>query len=274
MTHDELAQDLANSIRTDRRMTWTDLQLGPQGSVRPDVYALFKSYANPCPVAYECKVSASDFRADVTSGKWQAYLQYASGVYFACAGDLIKKSDVPSHCGLIVLRETWRVAKKAVLSPVAIPQEALIKLLIDGVEREGPRYRARGFSESNAIVNARTKFGELVARTVRDRLAVEHEISNATRTAKRIEEDAQFRAERIRIEATDLVAPMRAELCQILGLREDADRWEIASEVKRIRKDIAEHPAVAALRAMTNNLERVLEVHGYKETPSEEKETA
>ncbi len=272
LSHDELAGNLAASIRTERRMTWCDIQLGPSGSVRPDVYAIFKSYQNPCPTAFECKVSIADFRSDVTSGKWQSYLKYACGVYFACEGELLKKSDIPAHCGLIVLRNgLWRAAKKATLSAVVIPEEGLLKLLIDGVEREGPRYRARGYGESASLEKARVKFGDIVSRTVRDRLAVEYEISSAKHTAERIEEDARFRAEQIRKEALDQMAPLRAELCGILGLSPDTDRWRLASEVKRIRREIEEHPARAALRTITTSLQRVLDSHGFREaSPDQE----
>ena len=77
MKHDELADDLAAHLRADRRMVWTNIQLGPSGSPRPDVYAFFKSYVDPRPMAYECKVSLSDFRADVTAGKWQSYRKFS-----------------------------------------------------------------------------------------------------------------------------------------------------------------------------------------------------
>lgn len=84
MDHDELARSLADHLRAPDRMVWCDLQLGPSGSPRPDVYTIFKSYVRPHPVAYECKVSYADYRGDITSGKWQTYLKYACGVYFAC----------------------------------------------------------------------------------------------------------------------------------------------------------------------------------------------
>lgn len=40
--HDELAQSLAAHLRGDARMIWCDLQLGPSGSPRPDVYTIDK----------------------------------------------------------------------------------------------------------------------------------------------------------------------------------------------------------------------------------------
>lgn len=271
LSHDGLATSLAAHLRTDRRMTWCNIQLGPSGSIRPDVYAIYKSYTNPCPTAYECKVSAQDFRADVTAGKWQAYLKYACGVYFACEGDLIKKSDVPAHCGLIVLRgDKWRAVRKAVLSPVIIPEDALLKLIIDGVEREGSRYRARDYNESMYLARLNKKFGEVVGHTVRDRLAVEHEIRSAQHSAAEIIKHAEYKAEQIRVEAHDLAAPMRAELCDILGLPPDKEHWHIKKEIARIREERKEHPAHAALKMLTNSLRNTLERYGYNEPEIEE----
>jgi len=78
--HDALAEDLAQHLRSDKRMVWTDMQLGPSGSARPDVFTLDKVYSRPAPTAYECKISRADLRADTTSGKWQKYLQFAGAV--------------------------------------------------------------------------------------------------------------------------------------------------------------------------------------------------
>lgn len=267
LSHDDLAILLAGHLRTDKRMTWTDMQLGPSGSPRPDVYTINKSFVNSAPTAYECKVSTADFRSDVTSGKWQSYLKYACGVYFACEGDLIKNADVPAHAGLMVLNAegVWRTAKRATMNAVTIPKDAWLKLLIDGVQREGPRYRAKHFSESVQIDRVRMKFGAVVARTVCDRLAVEHEISSAEYTAKRIIEDANARSERIRSESLLLVEPLRMELCEILEMPSDTAQWHLAAAVKRIRKEMAEHPAHAAHRTMTAQLQSALNHYGFKE---------
>ena len=67
--HDELAKDLAQHLAcSNDRMIWLDMQLGPSGSPRPDVFTAPKSYSGFKPIAYECKVSVSDFRSDITSG--------------------------------------------------------------------------------------------------------------------------------------------------------------------------------------------------------------
>ena len=119
--HDQLANDLAEHLakQTDR-IIWTDMQLGPSGSPRPDVYSIPKSYSGYKPIAYECKVSVSDFRSDITKGKWQSYLKYSSGVIFAVPKGLITKDDLPKGCGLIVRSENgWRMVKGPTLTPIA-----------------------------------------------------------------------------------------------------------------------------------------------------------
>lgn len=83
MKHNDLMHALAANLRGNSdRMVWEDMQLGPSGSPRPDVYTIMKSYTSPLPTAYECKVSVADFRGDVVSGKWQAYLRFAGAVVF------------------------------------------------------------------------------------------------------------------------------------------------------------------------------------------------
>lgn len=265
MTHDQLARSLADHLRADRRMVWCDLQLGPSGSPRPDVYAIYKSYTHPTPTAFEVKVSRSDFLADVTSGKWQSYLPFASGVSFACVDGLVKKAEVPDHCGLYVLgAKGWRAAKRPILRPVTIPQDALLKLLIDGVEREGPIYRKRRYDESDVISRIRAKFGEIAARTIRNRVAVDYEIDGAKHTAARIIEQANRQADQIRKEATDNVEPLRAELCAVLGLTPTADRWQIRAAVQTLRSALDEHPAHHAHRRFTEIISRAMEQHGYR----------
>lgn len=266
LPHDELAASLAAHLGGERVMTWCDIQLGPSGSVRPDVYTICKSYANPRPMAYECKVSRSDFLADVTTGKWQAYLTYACGVVFACEVGLLTKAEVPTHCGLIVRHEsgTWRLAKRPVLSPVIIPQDALIKLLIDGVEREGPRHRAKWWRDDKYMHELKSKFGETVARTIADRMGVEREIESARRTAERIVQDAEATANRIKTEAADLMAPLRTELCEVLGLPADTRHFKIKHEITELRAALAEHPAHEDLRHLTGALQSALERFGYK----------
>ena len=265
MTHDELAASLAGHLRTADRMVWCDMQLGPAGSPRPDVFTVNKSFARPCLTAYECKVSMSDFRADVTVGKWQTYLPYASGVYFACEAGLLTKNDVPEHCGLMVYSgSAWRAAKKATLrAATSVPQDAWLKLLIDGVEREGPRHRRKHYIEDLYLMRLSAKFGAIAAKTIQDRLRVESEVEAERSRAARMIADAQFQADRLRTEAAAHVEPIYRELRDILGLPE-GDQWALRAEVAKIRNALIEHPAQGQLRRLTKALDMALRREGLQ----------
>jgi hypothetical protein len=107
------------------------------------VYALPHSYSKFCPVVYEIKVSVSDFRADVTAGKFTKYFKYASAVVFAVPEGMLKKTDIPEGCGLMIRKESgWHTLKGPTIRPLDnIPRDAWIKLVMDGVRREGERTR-------------------------------------------------------------------------------------------------------------------------------------
>ena len=131
--HDELLVDLAGHLRSiSDRMVWLDTGMGAAGSVRPDVWALSKSYAFNA-LAYEIKVSVSDFRSDVTKGKWTEYLKYSTGVIFAVPAGMIKKEDVPSGCGLMTRGpDGWKNVKGPTLQKQPkLSDEVWMKLLMD-----------------------------------------------------------------------------------------------------------------------------------------------
>lgn len=248
--HDVLASSLAGALRTDQRMVWTDMQLGPAHSPRPDVYAMFKSFVRPCPITYEVKVSASDFRADVTSGKWQSYLQFSSGVYFACEGDLIKATDLPDRCGLIALSTSWRVRKKAVLSPVSIPNDVYMKLLIDGIHREGVAGNLRYSTWSRSNEELKKKHGERVAKIIADTDKAAWALEDAQREAVRI-------LDRAKKDAAEFAA-QRSDLCVALGFEPDAAVWRVTQAIRELKSAALEHPSERALRDVITQLDRTL----------------
>lgn len=254
MSHDELAQSLAAHLRAPNRMVWTNIQLGPVGSPRPDVYTIQKSFVRPEPRAYEVKVSLSDFRGDVTAGKWREYLNYATGVYFASRRGLLTRDEIPAHTGLILYGESgWRVAKKPTLSPVDLPTVALLKLLIDGVEREGPRYRVKSWNESFWMKKASNRWGNRVAKAIAGAGALEADIEHAKAEAERILSAARRQAERMVGEEASL-SGLRIELCGVLGLSTDSDEWQIRGEISRIKTDQRRHPALRQLDHITRML--------------------
>lgn len=233
------------------------------GSPRPDVYAIYKSYAHPAPTAYECKISVSDFRADVTAAKWRSYLDFAWCVIFAAPAGLLSPAEIPPMCGLIVRHETaWRIAKKPTPCPRPIDQEALLKLLIDGVEREGPRYRAKAWDGSAFS----KKFGSTAARYVADAASIHRDLENAKHQREMILERANKEASEIRARAAADMPQQWRELRLVLGLDPDADTWRVRNVIAALRqaKDGGREAAalrqvLEAMRRLVRNNEGVLE---------------
>jgi hypothetical protein len=256
--HDNLAADLSAHLKAPDRMIWTNMQLGPQGSPRPDVYTIEKSFVRPCPMAYEVKISVSDFRSDVTSGKWSAYLEYAFGVVFAAPAGLVAKGDVPEMCGLILRHENaWRFAKRPVINPRPIAPEAFLKLLIDGVTREGPVQRAKRWKDQENQRSFDKRFGSTAARYVADAASVQKTIEYARDNAKRIVEQARTEADAIRKEVHEMAPQMWQELVSALGLAADANRLDVNYKIRELREGPGElrdfRLVLKALKRLTDN---------------------
>ena len=143
-THDGLADDLAEHLRqTSGRLVWTNMPMGPAGTVRPDVFTLPRCFSRFVPLTYEVKISVADFRADTTAGKWTEYLAFSAGVVFAVPTGLIGKADLPPGCGLMTRGETgWRTVKAPTVRPVDnLPRDTWMKILFDGLERRDKERR-------------------------------------------------------------------------------------------------------------------------------------
>jgi hypothetical protein len=258
--HDELAADLAGHLFAPDRMVWTDLQLGPQGSPRPDVYTIDKSFVRPNPTAFECKISTSDFRADVTSGKWLSYLEYAYSVTFAVPAGLVTKDQVPAMCGLIVRHENaWRMAKKATINPRPIAQDALIKLLIDGVHREGPKARAKRWNDTDVTRKFAQKFGHVAARWVADAASAERTVEHANWQARQITERAEAEAKGIRDQIFSTAPERWRELLEVLGLKADASKYSVERAINTLRAEREETHEARMLREIVNTMRRAIE---------------
>ncbi|MDR8087810.1 hypothetical protein KPB05_10085 [Burkholderia gladioli] len=272
-THNALAEDLAAHLRgASDRLVWTDMQLGPAGSPRPDVYSVPCSFARFQPVAYECKISVADFRRDVTAGKWTSYLRFAAGVIFAAPAGLLKKDDIPPGCGLIVRGpDGWRTLKGPTLKNMEnLPRDAWVKLTIDGLPREIERAKREGraaiVSEWKLTHLLRAKLGDLVAEAVRDRLSAEHRLHDATEAlktaAKEAEDERQLilsrSRERAQRDATQ-IDEARAALATALGLRRNADAMLIAQACHEAARRLNADREIQRLRAQLERVQAALE---------------
>lgn len=255
--HDQLANDLAEHLnKAGDRMVWTDMQLGPAGSPRPDVYIIGKTYSRFCPIAYECKVSVADFRHDITSGKWQSYLKFAAGVVFAVPAGLITKEDIPKGCGLIVRHENgWRNAKGPTLvSGIELPRNAWMKLLIDGTHRSERQHLESQMREYLIHRKIEQKYGEelAIALSRRDSAVTHLESITAHIQAKTGELDVFRYMERQRQEL-DEFKNAKAELCKVLGIPEHSNAWNIQHEIRSLLKLLDADTAVAEMKNALNN---------------------
>jgi hypothetical protein len=266
--HDPLAEDLARHLAGPRRMIWCNMQLGPAGSPRPDVYCLDKSFVRPSPTAYEVKISISDFRADVTAGKWQAYLDYAGAVFFAAPAGLLSVKEIPPMCGLIVRHEVaWRLAKKATPVPRIIAQDALIKLLIDGIEREGPRQRAKHWHDHDHTREFGAKFGSTAARWVADAASVQQDLERAQERQRSILERADKDAAALR-ERAMLSMPLEWHaLLKVLELPAGSDEWAVHRAIADLKRQQRGGEEGVALRQIITMLRRIVQNHEHLEDP-------
>lgn len=252
-THDGLAHDLASHLRglSDRRV-WVDMQLGAAGSTRPDVYTMPCSFSRFTPIAYECKVSVADFRADVTKGKYTDYLGYASGVIFACPAGLLKRDDIPKGAGLMTRGEDgWHTLKAPTLSKCPeLPRSFWLKLVMDGERRDHERqaymeeHCKRSLNEYAVQQKLRTQFGDVVAAAINDHL------SQTTR-----------RLDSLRHAIAARTASLEADLKRI-DERRDAARQAEDRECSEMLRDLAKvvgmEPDPTKIREMSNRLDAMI----------------
>lgn len=173
MTHNQLQEDLACHLRagTDR-MVWTNTQLGPVGSPRPDVFTVNKSFSRFRTDAYEIKVSVSDLRSDVTSGKWQSYRKFSNVVWFAFPRGMAPLDLIPKECGVILRSEAgWRAARKPVAQVLdTLPRDAWLKLLMDlhPINASGFVKEPRHANDYKAAEIVRNRLGNKIGRLFSD----------------------------------------------------------------------------------------------------------
>lgn len=247
--HDDLQRDLAAHLRGYARpaMVWTNMQLGPAGSPRPDVYTIEPTYTALRAMAYEIKVSRSDFLRDAQAGKALGYLNYAGAVVFAAPKGMLAKAEIPAGCGLIERGpDAWRWAKKPTIQPVkTLPFEAWMKLLIDGRARDegaGLAIRAREANEWVQRERARKLLGDDLGRLLSDkanaRYALENEIRELQEETSRTRAQVEIHRRRLEQQAHQHVAAIREEVADVvleLGLPPDARAHDVIAALREMR---------------------------------------
>lgn len=275
--HNDLMADLATHLRATRdRIVWEDMQLGPVGSPRPDVYTVPKSFARFLPLAYEIKVSVSDFRSDITKGKWQDYYRYASGVIFAVPQGMVSKEDVPNGAGLMVRKDDgWRTLRAPTMQrEFEIPKEAWIKLLIDGTEREAERRlqtiktpeRMYQFRLNESI---KRRYGASVAAALVSRDVAESRLRGQEEEFEKKLADLRKRFEDQRVKIHAEVNGAASELAVALGLEPTARTYDIVVACKmageRLRADAELQHMLEQLQRARKTVEHAAKQLEYKQ---------
>jgi len=267
--HDELANDLAAHLRGYARpaMIWTDMQLGPAGSARPDVYSIEPTYSRFIAAAYEVKISRADFLSDVTSGKALRYLEFAGSLVYATPKGMVRKDEIPHGCGLIERSDTgWRYAKKPKVNPVQnLPRDAWMKLLIDGVHRcqmlaRDPQARQANPWKQEEL--ARKMLGDELAKMMRDRQWAKHSLQQEV---EQLQRERASTAEARNAERQRQIGAANAELANIraliaaeargLGLPEDATSYDVRQALQRMRPDADRQALIGAARTLRRHAE-------------------
>ncbi|MBA4756256.1 MAG: MmcB family DNA repair protein [Sphingobium sp.] len=278
-THDGLLDDLATHLRQPERMVWCDMQLGPSGSPRPDIFTMQKSYSKPSPAAFEIKISRSDLRSDTTSAKWQSYLKFAGSVTFAVPDGLCTVADIPDMCGLIVRKDqVWRYARRPTIQRVDLPKDAYMKLLIDGVNRthvaRRPDPRRVDLWRGSEIV--RKRFGEAVEKAARDMVRFQSQIDDlkdqydyqAGEMRRRIEVERQLLLKEAEKEIPKLTE-LRGALCEMLDIDPQSSSYFIRNALSQKMAACNADARVRAAEDRLRNARRAME-YALSQFPQDE----
>ncbi|WP_354692693.1 MmcB family DNA repair protein [Phytobacter sp. RSE-02] len=278
--HNELAHDLAEHLRQNTaRICWEDMQLGPSGTCRPDVYSMAHSYSKFCPVVYEVKVSVSDFRADVTAGKYTKYFKYAGGVVFAVPEGLLKKSDIPEGCGLMIRKESgWHTLKGPTMRQIDnLPRDAWMKLLMDGVTRQVERTQIKSRAINTYFVDQKlmkthgAEIADLVCRALRSKERLEQEIKARDELLKEVRKESQEEIDRRRKrreESEERLTDAQQDLAKALGLEPNAPMYMLTRTLWEATRRLTGDEEIQRLRGVLTRLEKTLS-EGLQALPGE-----
>jgi hypothetical protein len=173
-THRKLCEDLAQTKGT----RFFEVPCGCAANNVPiaDVIVVSdRQFKNFVLDIYECKVSRSDFLADLHSDKYKSYLEYCNRFYYATLPGIAKPEEIPAEIGLIVRDELkgWLILKNAKKRYLDIPRETLLALIFkklsqDNFERRNHIYL---YSEEKYWTTGRGHLKKILNPKVRKALA-------------------------------------------------------------------------------------------------------
>lgn len=158
---------------------------------RIDAWAMKRSWVHPLVIAYEIKVSRSDFLGDK---KWMGYLPYCNEFYFACAHGIVSPAEVPAEAGLLVGSKNTRrlhCKKKAVYRDVTIPESLYRYILFARARITREQNTEKGAHWRDFLEDRRDlkDIGYRVSRKLRE--TVKHRVDEAEKTNKRLQKQIE-----------------------------------------------------------------------------------
>ena len=278
MEHDELQEDLASHLRagTDR-MVWTNTQLGPVGSPRPDVFTVNKSFSKFRTDAYEIKVSVSDLRSDITSGKWQSYRKFGHCVWFAFPLGMASVDLIPKECGVILHSDAgWRAARKPVAQVLdTLPRDAWLKLLMDlhPINPSGFVKAPRNANDYKGAEIVRKRLGDKIGRLFSDVASAEFVLQCRKDSLNKELSEIEAQKDRARNRSEESAAQSRKcldesmhELGALLGIKpEDLTSDSLHSAIMAFKRRIRGN-------GISRAIELLQELQGVLDQPAMEAE--
>jgi hypothetical protein len=150
MTHDELANNLANTLTLNNRIVFEKVGLGPAWVVHDnrrgivDVISFRPSHTVPDITIYEVKVSRGDLFGDINSGKYKKYLNHCWRLVFAFPCEIAKACEIPKECGVATYnrdKKTWHFQRRGFENyEYRFDNDMFMTLLISGHFRDRRAY--------------------------------------------------------------------------------------------------------------------------------------
>jgi hypothetical protein len=253
MTSDDIKELLA--IKHFKEIFVTECKNGPSmyGShCRMDAWAMHKSWSNPKYIAYEIKVSRSDFLND---NKWQHYLLCCNELYFVCPKGLILPDELPKEVGLLYVTGNGLrliTKKKAAYRTIDVPEDVLKYILmwrakIEKEHKEKPREEI--VKEYVERANRCLEVGQ--------RLSTDIAVLRTT-LIKQLEDRTQ--------KAESIASKLESfkKICDDIGISVDSDVWYFKAQAEKTIKEFLKIDVISQLERILVELKK-LHKNGGKE---------
>lgn len=107
-----------------------------KGMMQFDGLAIHKSWAYPCIIGYEIKVSRSDFLKDA---KYTNYMPYCHELYFVTPAGMVQRHEIEDSIGLMWYNESTKrltTKKKALHRKIEISADMLLYVIMTRLESD------------------------------------------------------------------------------------------------------------------------------------------